>query len=209
MKKILFIALMLVSQYSNALEVNYRVTFKGSFTKINHPVTNFPSNPHFSPMIVASHSDHFSMFQIGATATDGIKDVAETGNPKKLLRELDELESNGVILESARANGISGNGIASTEITISDDYPLISVVTMIAPSPDWIIGVSGYTLIENGKFVNKRVVPLYAMDAGTDLGLMFTSQNRANRKRSFISQLINVSGISINNSFGTLIIEKL
>jgi hypothetical protein len=46
---------------------------------------------------------------------------------------------------------------------------------MIAPSPDWFIGVNSLTLFENGSFVEEKTVILYAYDAGTDSGTTYTS----------------------------------
>jgi len=46
---------------------------------------------------------------------------------------------------------------------------------MLAPSPDWFVGVSGLNLIENGDWVGEKVVVLQPWDAGTDSGATFSS----------------------------------
>ena len=46
---------------------------------------------------------------------------------------------------------------------------------MIAPSPDWFVGVDSLNLYENGSFVDEKVVTLFAYDAGTDSGTNYTS----------------------------------
>jgi hypothetical protein len=46
---------------------------------------------------------------------------------------------------------------------------------MIAPSPDWFVGVNGLNLFENGSFVNEKTIILYPYDAGTDSGTTYTS----------------------------------
>jgi hypothetical protein len=48
---------------------------------------------------------------------------------------------------------------------------------MVAPSPDWFVGVSGLSLIENGSWVAEKVVQLDPYDAGTDSGVTFSSAN--------------------------------
>ena len=48
---------------------------------------------------------------------------------------------------------------------------------MIAPSPDWFVGVSGLSLLVDGVWVEQRVVELYPYDAGTDGGTSYTSAN--------------------------------
>lgn len=51
----------------------------------------------------------------------------------------------------------------------------VTLVSMIAPSPDWFVGVSGLSLYENGEWVSEKVAELYLYDAGTDSGINFTS----------------------------------
>ncbi|MFL7794766.1 MAG: spondin domain-containing protein, partial [Anaerolineae bacterium] len=51
----------------------------------------------------------------------------------------------------------------------------VSVVTMIAPSPDWFVGVSALNLLEDGVWVDEKVVELFPYDAGTDSGVSYTS----------------------------------
>lgn len=182
----------------------YKVTFTGQFTKANHPVQSFPSNPHFSPLVVANHTPNYSMFPVGTIVTRGVKNVAETGKPNRLLSEL----KNSSFVES-RAQGSSINGTGSSTITIevSKDYPLISAISMIAPSPDWFVGVT-LSLVKNNNFIKSRTISLYAMDAGTDKGRFFSSSNSPNRVKEPIHLLTDVSGISIGKPFGALIIEK-
>jgi hypothetical protein len=48
---------------------------------------------------------------------------------------------------------------------------------MIAPSPDWFVGVSSLNLLENGQWASNKVVDLYAYDAGTDSGTTYISAN--------------------------------
>jgi hypothetical protein len=61
------------------------------------------------------------------------------------------------------------------EVSASQQFPLLTLVTMIAPSPDWFVGVSGLPLFENGSWTSQRRVDLDAWDAGTDSGATFTS----------------------------------
>jgi hypothetical protein len=63
----------------------------------------------------------------------------------------------------------------SVGFTVNLDCPVVSVVTMIAPSPDWFVGVSGLSLLEDGQWVEERVVTLFPYDAGTDAGSSYAS----------------------------------
>ena len=49
---------------------------------------------------------------------------------------------------------------------------------MIAPSPDWFVGVTGLPLYEDGSWVEELVVELYPYDAGTDSGSTYESPNK-------------------------------
>jgi len=59
---------------------------------------------------------------------------------------------------------------------------------MIAPSPDWFVGVSGLSLIENGKWVDNKVVTLFLYDAGTDSGPSYASPDQPTSPRQPITK---------------------
>lgn len=50
---------------------------------------------------------------------------------------------------------------------------------MIAPSPDWFIGVRNLDLAPGGVWTEELVVDLFAFDAGTDSGPSYTSPDQA------------------------------
>jgi hypothetical protein len=62
-------------------------------------------------------------------------------------------------------------------------------VTMVAPSPDWFVGVSGFRLLENGAWVTERTVSLVPWDAGTDSGPSFTSPDQETIPRQPVSAI--------------------
>jgi len=75
--------------------------------------------------------------------------------------------------------GISPSpGTTSVSFTIDRDFPLVTLVSMIAPSPDWFVGVAGLPLFANGNWVTETTVPLWLYDAGTDSGANYTSPNQ-------------------------------
>ena len=55
----------------------YTLRFQGEWTRERHP--NFPSGPHFSPIIGCSHNDGYVMWKAEIKATRGVQSVAETG----------------------------------------------------------------------------------------------------------------------------------
>ena len=73
----------------------------------------------------------------------------------------------------------SSPGSVALEFDISTAFPLVTLVTMVAPSPDWFVGVSGLSLVENGAWVQTKSVDLVPWDAGTDSGASYGSADRA------------------------------
>ena len=58
------------------------------------------------------------------------------------------------------------------------EFSRLTLVTMVAPSPDWFLGVSELELLTpgpEGDWVDELVVELHAYDAGTDSGVIYTS----------------------------------
>ena len=159
--------------------VTYEVTFTASWSEATHP-DDFPDNPHFSGLIGASHNDDVSFWSEGELASPGIKNMAETGSKNPLIREIAA-----AILQKHALFPISDDGLAdspgsiSTTVRVSENYPLVTLVTMIAPSPDWFVGVDSVSLYQNERFIDELVITLYAYDAGTDSGVNYTSPDEA------------------------------
>ena len=156
----------------------YELRFDATWTAETHP-QDYPPNPHFSPLVGGSHSDAVVFWEVGGIATQGIESMAETGSTSALRTEVNAAIDNGTAREFIRGSGV-GAPPASTslEFTVSQDHPLATIVTMIAPSPDWFVGVNSLSLIDNdGQWIDQIVVDLYPYDAGTDSGITYTSPN--------------------------------
>jgi hypothetical protein len=75
------------------------------------------------------------------------------------------------------------------EITVSQRFPLVTLVTMVAPSPDWFVGVSALPLFDAGAWKDDIRVELFAYDAGTDSGVSFRSPDLESRPREPIARM--------------------
>ena len=167
----------------------YRIVFEATWSRQTHP-TDFPSGPHFSPLIGAVHSGRASFWELGETSSRGMESMAETGATSLLTGEINaEIPANALAV-------ISGSGARSPgTVTIRDvvvrlDDPLITLVTMIAPSPDWFVGVTGYSLLNGlGHWTDERTVVLYPLDAGTDSGPSYSSPDDDTSPREPIHNL--------------------
>jgi hypothetical protein len=151
------------------------LTFEATWSAATHP-TDFPPNPHFSGLIGAAHRPGVRLWQVGELASPGIKSMAETGVKGPLGDEVDGLIAAGDACVKISGEGIHPSpGKVTVVFEVGEDCPAVSVVTMIAPSPDWFVGVSALNLLEDGVWVDEKVVELFPYDAGTDSGVSYTS----------------------------------
>jgi len=180
---LLALALLSVSVGCNANEpsgtVRYRLDFDSVWSETTHP-TGFPSSPHFSGLIGVTHDESVNLWQAGQKASDGIKSMAETGSKIPLDTEIVVAIADGNADVEISGGGIGTSpGSVSLTFHISQDHSLVSVVSMIAPSPDWFVGTESLDLFANGVWQEKVVVDLYPYDAGTDSGMSYTSADSA------------------------------
>ena len=80
----------------------------------------------------------------------------------------------------SRSGAISSPGmVTNIQVSVDDQYPLVSIITMIAPSPDWFVGVRDIDLCDanSGKFKDRVSFDLFPYDSGTDSGRLFDSPN--------------------------------
>jgi len=148
----------------------YRVTFDATWSAETHPLM-IPGRPHFSSLIGGTHSDRVAFWEPGGLASPGIEAMSEQGSTSPL-----DAEIQAAIAASTAEGLIQGAGIGrspdstSVEFRIGPEHPLVTLVTMLAPSPDWFAGVHGLSLLEDGQWVEEKTVLLEAYDAGTDSG---------------------------------------
>ena len=168
----------------------YRATFDSTWTAATHPV-DYPASPHFSAMIGGTHNASVTFWRAGALASDGIKDMAERGATEPLFQEISTAIAAGTAERVFRAGGSLGSpGTDSLEFDVSQAFPLVTLVSMIAPSPDWFVGVSGLVFFENGNWVEERRVALVPWDAGTDSGVTSTSADVVTAPRQPITAIV-------------------
>ena len=174
----------------------YSIEFDATWSAATHP-TDFPPGAHFSPLIGAVHNDAATFWALGEIATPGIEQMAETGGTGLLTREIRaEMPDNALSVVNGRGIGSPASTTIS-EVLVTLDYPLITLVTMIAPSPDWFVGVAGQSLQDEfGQWVDELEVVLYPLDSGTDDGTSYRSPNADSSPRQPIKSLKGTSPFS-------------
>ena len=165
----------------------YTITFEGAWTTAATPGA-VPTGAHFSPLIGAVHNGQVTFLQAGGTASAGIESMAQDGGTAALKGEINGNANALRVLE--RSGDISPTATVTLAATLDTDHPRITLLTMIAPSPDWFVGVSGLSLLDSsGNWVPARKVDLYAWDAGTEEGTEFSLSNAATSPQGAIANL--------------------
>ena len=79
------------------------------------------------------------------------------------------------------------------DIHVDEDRSLVSVITMIFPSPDWFLGISNVDMCDpkTGEWKEEYSRNLLPYDSGTDDGTSFESPNSASDPRKNIFLIAN------------------
>ncbi len=171
----------------SAPSATYRVTFEGTWTSSVTP-GGVVSNAHFSPLIGAVHDGGAIFWSRGGRASAGIEQVAETGRTTTFRSEILASPNAVAVVEQQLPNGPTPT--ATVEFTVTNDHPLVTLVAMIAPSPDWFVGVSGLSLLDaRGQWRAQQQVDLFPYDAGTEEGTEFALDNPATSPQETITSI--------------------
>lgn len=203
----LIISLLIYSMPASIAQTSatYDITFTSTWNATNH--TSIPENAHWSKLVGATHKTSNAFLQIGNLATLGIKNIAETGNNTVFNEEVNAEILNGEAdqyINGPNLGTATGN-ILILDLVVTEEFPLLTLVSMIAPSPDWMVAINGYNLLDpEGNWKPSVTLEMFAYDAGTDSGTDYTSGNSVTNPFEPISI---ISGLPFNgNIIGTLTI---
>lgn len=202
---------------ARADEATYRLTVDNTWSETTHPGA-FPADAHFSWLGGGTHSDAVSFWDEGSFASPGIVQMAETGGTSILAYEV----------EGAIVGGTAGSilnwqhwfcpdgtnhsscGALVVEFTIDADFPLVTLVTMLGPSPDWFVGISGLALHDGTGWLDTVVVDLHPYDGGTRSQNLFELFGPQTIPPEPISLITTASGQLVGpDSLGTFTFERL
>lgn len=153
----------------------YEVRFVGSWSADTHG-SFYISTAHFSPFVAWSHIPNTTIFAEGQLATPGIEKVAELGGTATLEQELGA-RTDSHILSIATGDRFDAPGESTVTLEVSESFPLVTAISMVAPSPDWFVAVEDVNLFEEDEFVDSLRLDVAAYDAGTEEGSRFTIDN--------------------------------
>ena len=185
----------------------YTVTFRTLWSAQSHP-KDYPRSAHWSPLVGGSHNSNYTMWAPGGMSSRGVQNVAEFGGTSTLCNEMQQSRS---VYDTLRLSGISpGTGTRTGQLTLGCSYSLVSLVSMIAPSPDWIVGVHSLNLRNGTSWISSYSVDLFPYDAGTDSGLTFTAPNQRTNPKEPIYRLTETNPDDQRSSFyGTRMVARM
>ncbi len=156
----------------------YTIVFQGAWTTDVTP-DGRPSGAHFSPLIGGVHGADVTFLERGGTASGGVEQMAEIGGTGKLRNEVQAAinATPATALSVLRRSGNIGATGSDTlsNVMLTTEFPRVTLTTMIAPSHDWFVGVSGLPLLNaQGNWLAWVRVFLYPWDAGSEEGNDFS-----------------------------------
>ena len=135
--------------------------------------------------------------------------MAERGNPALLADEVRAAAARGDAQYVLRGGALPlSPGRVDLEFEVTSAFPFVTLVTMVAPSPDWFVGVHDLPLIEAGDWVAERRITLPPYDAGTDSGTTYVSRDLDTRPRQPDSDPIAMINPEIFATDGTTVFQE-
>jgi hypothetical protein len=170
-----FFALTQVISQNNA---TYDITFTSTWNASEHE--SIPNSAHWSPLVGATHKTENVFMEVGNIATTGIKNVAELGANNQFENEVTSNSNSKEWLSQSISGYNQSTTISNVEFTTEHHY--LTLVSMIAPSPDWFMAVNSLDLRNNTNTDWKTTftIDVFVYDAGTDSGSSYASANMPN-----------------------------
>lgn len=181
-------ALMVANTYAaspNSATATYQMVFVPTWNEVTFP-HQYPTTPekkrgHYSGLIGATHVAGFRFFKKGDKPTKGLEMLSEHGRHHPLDDELKAAQAKGkvgqLIQIKSPITGKVHNSVMTT-FTISKKFPLVSMVAMLAPSPDWFMGMANARLYSHGKWKPVVIAKAYAWDSGGDAGKTYLAADK-------------------------------
>lgn len=208
MKNLLLSLTLLVTPAALAATATYEVTIQSNWNLNDHLAV--PGPAHFSPVTAVSYNSDYTLLPIGGQAGPGLESLAEMGRTPTIEQEINEAGDAIGKLVVTENQFITPMPTQTFEIEVSEKAPYLSFVSMIAPSPDWVIGINSLQLYNpDTGFSEGAERDLFAIDAGTeggDTGGNFGLNNPETSPQGLIGEL---TGNGFNAPFAKVTIRKL
>ena len=186
------------------LTARYSVTFTAQWTTTDHG--QVPGGAHFTTLAGAAVSADADLWTPGELASPGLESLAELGQTRTFLAEIAAATEAGNASESVTSAGTGATGTSAFEVAVSLELSSFTFASMIAPSPDWFVGLSEFPLLDDeGDWVEDTGdMGLSAWDAGTETGNRFSLNGRATDPPQSIRLLTETTDTGVEFDRGTV-----
>ncbi|MEO7983479.1 MAG: spondin domain-containing protein [Bacteroidota bacterium] len=158
-------------------EARYTIIVTGKWSS---PDFSIPAGAHFTTFVGMVHNSNAWLWKEGDKASAGTELLAEIGNGTTMLVEIDSMvrarNTSSLVLFTGP---VSITGSVMSSVYCNTNYSRLSFASMLGPTPDWFVGVSGIELYNGNKWVADTTIDLYPYDAGTEEGDRFDYNNPA------------------------------
>jgi hypothetical protein len=178
---------------------DYNISLTTIWNAADH--TSVPGGAHWSALVGATHNTANQFVELGVVSpmTNGIKDIAETGATGNFSSEVTTAIGGGLADQYVVGfTGFSGpvGTFTKNNLQVNESFPLITLLSMVAPSPDWFIAVNSVNLRSGNSGINNGwketfTIDVFAYDAGTDDGTNYTSPDAISNPRLGVFMLSN------------------
>lgn len=196
---------------------HYRIRIDNTWSERTHPGL-VPEYAHFSWLGGATHDDGADFWELGALASPGMVQMAESGLTLVLMDEVQAAIDGGHADAALTwqqwfcppATDVPGCGEPEVEIDVTQAFSRVTLVSMLGPSPDLFIGVDGLPLFEDGAWIETLVVDLHPYDGGTRSDHDFTMDGALQLPPAPISVIASSDDHILGpGSLGTMTFERL
>ena len=177
---------------------SYSVEFDFTWPSGNY---NVPPGPHWSFPVFTTHTPCAVVWRTGVLPTQGLEVLAEVGGTSTIASEISNF--GGHRRSYVTANVLfAATGRRSGNVVVDNKRFLLSTLSMIAPSPDWFVGVDSVPLCVNDTFIASATYNLYPHDAGSDSGSTYTARDADLNPKINVSRIFPTSGTDVFTASG-------
>ena len=172
----------------------YELVWDAFWSAETHPGA-YPGNGHFAAIHATAHDGEADFWEPGEIASDGMEEMAEKGSGNNLEIEILAQIAAGHALEYFKRTGTTADEmpvVKTHQFEVTSEFSKLTMVTMIAPSPDWFIGTDSLELRPDGEWIESITLMMDPWDAGSDSGANFGSQDQDTVPKEPISTLVGV-----------------
>jgi len=177
-------------------EAAYKITVTGLWKS---PEFGVPPSVHFTNFVGMVHNQNSFLWKSGSLASIGVENIAEIGVSSVLFAEVDSAINLKMALAPISIPAPAPTGSANRTIYCNSNYSYFSFISMLAPSPDWFVGINGFNLYNNKQWISDTTILLYAYDAGTEDGDVFGYGNPPTVPQENIQLLTTSKGMTLAN----------